>query len=137
NAFSIMTLPIIDAFQCSHEQAARIATVFMVFMTLAMPAAGWLLDHVAPRPVMATGGLIAGLAYLAAAYSGDLDSFTVAIALCGLGVGASTYVPAFVLVSHWFPPSRQGLAFGILLAIDAAGATFLPMGLNYMIETLG
>lgn len=137
NAFSIFTLPIIDVFQCSHEQAARVATVFLVSMTLAMPAAGWLLDHVAPRPVMATGGLLAGLAYLAAAQSGDLDSFTLAIALCGIGVGASTYVPAFVLLSNWFPPSRQGLAFGILLAIVGAGGTFLPMGLNYLVEAMG
>lgn len=137
NAFSIFTLPIIDVFQCSHEQAARVATVFVVSMTLAMPAAGWLLDHVAPRPVMATGGLLTGLAYLAAAQSGDLDSFTFAVALCGLGVGASTYVPAFVLLSNWFLPSRQGLAFGILLAIVAAGGTFLPMGLNYMVEDIG
>lgn len=137
NAFSIFTLPIIDVFQCSHEQAARVASVFLVSMTLAMPAAGWLLDHVAPRPVMATGGLLAGLAYLAAAQSGDLDSFTLAIALCGIGVGASTYVPAFVLLSNWFRPSRQGLAFGILLAIVGAGGTFLPMGLNHMVEAIG
>ncbi len=137
NAFGIFTLPVIDAFECSHEQAARVATVFMISMTLAMPAAGWLLDHVAPRPVMATGGLLTGLAYLAAAQSGDLDSFTLAMALCGLGVGASTYVPAFVLLSNWFPPRRQGLAFGILLAIVAAGGTVLPMGLNHLVEVLG
>ncbi len=137
NAFSVFTLPIIDIFQSSHEQAARVVTVFVVSMTLAMPAAGWLLDHVAPRPVMATGGLLTGLAYLAAAHSGDLDSFTFAVALCGLGVGASTYVPAFVLLSNWFPVSRQGLAFGILLSIVAAGGTFLPMGLNRMVEAVG
>jgi len=137
NAFSIFTLAIIEEFQCSHEQAARIATVFMVTMTLAMPAAGWLLDHVAPRPVMTVGGLITGLAYLAAAHSTTLDAFTVAIALCGVGVGASTYVPAFILVSRWFPPSRQGLAFGILLAVVAAGGTMLPMVLNHMIDTVG
>lgn len=137
NAFSILTLPIIDAFGCSHEQAARIATVFMISVTLAMPAAGWLLDHVAPRLVMVTGGLLTGLAYLAAAHVSDLDAFTLAIALCGLGAGASTYVPAFVLLSNWFPPRRQGLAFGILLAIVAAGGTFLPMWLNRMVEVLG
>ncbi|WP_068636492.1 MFS transporter [Thauera butanivorans] len=137
NAFGIFTLPIIEMFQCSHEQAARIATVFMVSMTLAMPAAGWLLDHVAPRPVMATGGLVTGLAYLAAAHSADLASFTAAIALCGAGVGASTYVPSFILVSHWFSPRRQGLAFGILLAVVAAGGTVLPIGLNRMVEVLG
>ena len=42
NAFSIFTLPIVDAFDASLEQAARIATVFMITMTLTMPAAGWL-----------------------------------------------------------------------------------------------
>ena len=137
NAFSIFTLPLIEMFECSHEEAARIATVFMISMTLAMPAAGWLLDHAAPRPVMAGGGLLTGLAYLAAAHGADLGAFTVAIALCGVGVGASTYVPAFILVSHWFAPRRQGLAFCVLLAVVAAGGTVLPVGLNRMVEVLG
>ena len=137
NAFSIFTLPIMEAFRCNHEQAARLATVFMLTMTMAMPAAGWLLDRVPPRPVMVCSGLITGLAYLGAAQSGSLEMFTLAIACCGIGVGGSTYVPAFILVSHWFPVPRQGLAFGVLLAVVGAGGTVLPMVLTQMLARMG
>ena len=64
NAFSIFTLPIVDAFGASLEQAARIATVFMITMTLTMPAAGWLLDHAPPRPVMTLGAVVTALGYV-------------------------------------------------------------------------
>lgn len=137
NAFSIFTLPIMEAFRCNHEQAARLATVFMVSMTLVMPAAGWLLDRVPPRPVMVCSCLITGLAYLAASQSSSLDMFTMAIACCGIGVGGSTYVPAFILVSRWFPVQRQGLAFGMLLAVVGAGGTVLPMLLTQMLAQIG
>ncbi len=137
SAFSIFTLPIIEVFHSSHEQAARVATVFMVTMTLAMPVAGWLLDHVSPRWVMTIGALVTSLGYLVAARSLDLDSFTAAIALCGVGVGASTYVPAFILVTHWISPKRQGLAFGILLAIAGVGGIVFPVLLSRMIAAFG
>lgn len=60
NAFSVLTLPLMETFGSTNEQAARIASVFMITMTLAMPASGWLLDHVEPRPVMAVGAVITG-----------------------------------------------------------------------------
>lgn len=137
NAFSIFTLPIMEAFHCNHEQAARLSTVFILTMTIAMPASGWLLDRVQPRPVMVFSGLITALAYLGAARSGSLEMLILAIACCGIGVGGSTYVPAFILISHWFPVSRQGFAFGVLLAVVGAGGTVLPMLLTQMLSQMG
>lgn len=137
NAFSIFTLPIVDAFGASLEQAARIATVFMITMTLTMPAAGWLLDHAPPRPVMTLGAVVTALAYVLAAHSDSLTLFTAAIGLAGVGVGASTYVPAFTLVTRWMSPRRQGLAFGVLLAVTAIGGIFFPILLTWMIAAFG
>lgn len=137
SAFSVFTLPIMDTFHSSQAQAAGIATFFMVTMTLAMPAAGWLLDHVAPRPVMAGGALVTGLGYLIAARSGNIDAFTAAIAVCGIGVGLSTYVPAFTLVARWISLKRQGLAFGILIALTSVGGMVFPVLLTRMTAAWG
>ncbi len=137
NAFSIFILPIVEAFNSSHEQAARIATVFMITMTLTMPAAGWLLDHAPPRPVMTIGALVTALGYLLAAHSTSLNMLTAAFGLAGVGVGASTYVPAFTLITHWVSPRRQGLAFGVLLAVAAIGGIFFPVLLTRMIAAFG
>lgn len=137
NAFSVLTLPLMETFGCTNEQAARVATVFIMAMTLAMPAVGWLLDHMAPRPVMAVGAVITGVGYYMASQSADINMFIIGMALCGVGIGASTYIPAFTLIAHWMPLKRQGLAFGVLLAVAAVGGIVFPIVLTRMIAAYG
>lgn len=137
NALSLFTLPITTDLQCTSEEAARLATAFIFCMTLAMPLAGWLLDRIAPRPVLATGATLAALGYLLAALSPDIHWLTLALALAGAGVGASTYVPAIALASRWIVLERQALAFGVLLAGASLGAVIFPMTLEALISTLG
>ncbi|UVE17981.1 MFS transporter [Pseudomonas sp. LS44] len=137
SALGLFTLPITTDLQCTNEQAALLAAAFMLCMTLAMPLAGWLLDRIAPRPVMAAGSALTVLGYLLAASSPDIGRLTLALALAGLGVGASTYVPAITLASHWIAPSRRGLAFGILLAGASMGGIIFPNLLTHLIGLLG
>ncbi|MFZ6049860.1 MFS transporter [Pseudomonas sp. CR3202] len=137
NAISVFTLPITTDLQCTSEQAARLATAFMFSMTLAMPLTGWLLDRITPRPVMAVGAATAALGYLLAAWSPDIDRLTLALTVTGIGVGASTYVPAITLATRWIAPDRQGLAFGILLAGASMGAVIFPVLLTQGIATFG
>ncbi|CAG2137321.1 L-lactate transporter [Cupriavidus yeoncheonensis] len=137
NVLSVFTPPIQQAFQCSNELAARVATVFLLAMTLAMPAAGWLLDRMSPRPVMTGGAALTVLGYLAAAQAGDIAQLTAMLGVAGVGVGASTYVPAITLASQWIAPSRQALAFGVLLAGAALGAILFPLPITYITQWLG
>ncbi|MND47761.1 L-galactonate transporter [compost metagenome] len=136
NSISVFTLPITATFGCSNEQAARLATAFIVTMTLAMPLAGWLLDRISPRPVMTAGAVMAALGLLLAARSPDIDQLTIAMALSGIGVGTSTYVPAITLATRWIAPNRQGLAFGILLSGASIGAVIFPVLLTQIIVRL-
>lgn len=137
NALGILTVPILAAFRCSHEEVAGVATAFLLAMTLAMPAAGWLIDRVPARPVMVGGALAAALGYLLAAGCEGLTGFIAALALGGAGIGLCTYVPAVTLVSRWIPPNKQGLAFGILLAAVALGGMIFPLLLNQAIAAFG
>ena len=133
NSISVFTLPITTSLGCSNEEAARLATAFIFSMTLAMPVAGWLLDRISPRPVMTAGAIMAALGYLLASRSPDITQLTLAMALSGLGVGASTYVPAITLATRWIVPNRQGLAFGILLSGASIGAVIFPILLTHTI----
>lgn len=137
NVLSVFTPPIQQAFQCTNEVAARVATVFLLTMTLAMPAAGWLLDRMSPRPVMTGGAALTVLGYLAAAHAGDISQLTAMLGVAGVGVGASTYVPAITLTSRWIAPNRQSVAFGILLAGAALGAILFPLPVTYVTQWLG
>ncbi|AYC35124.1 MFS transporter [Pseudomonas cavernae] len=136
-ALGLFSLPIIADLHCTNEQAAHLATAFMLSMTLAMPLAGWLLDRIAPRLVMVAGSALAALGYLLAASSPGIDQLILAMVLAGIGVGASTYVPAITLASHWIVPSRRGLAFGILLAGASMGGVIFPTLLTHLIGLFG
>ncbi|MGT2510881.1 MFS transporter [Cupriavidus basilensis] len=137
NSISVFTLPITESFRCTNEQAGLIATVFLFTMTLAMPLTGWLLDRIAPRPIMTAGAMLTALGYLLAARSPDISMLTIAMAISGIGVGASTYVPAITLATHWIPPGRQGLAIGILLSGASLGAVIFPILLTHISAEFG
>lgn len=137
NSLSVFTLPLTQALRCSNEQAAHVATAFIFSMTLAMPLTGWLLDRVAPCPVMTLGALVTALGYLLASWSTDIDQLALAVALSGIGVGACTYVPAITLASRWIAFERQGLAFGLLLAGGSIGAIIFPVLLTQLIAAIG
>ena len=134
SAFGVFTPHITTTFQSSNEQTANIATAFIFSMTLAMPLAGWLLDRVGPRLVMTLGTLLMGSGYLFASVSQDINSLILALALSGLGVGASTYIPATALVMRWVELKRQALALGVLVSGISMGTIIFPMLLTYITE---
>ncbi|WP_152228073.1 MFS transporter [Pseudomonas sp. SCB32] len=137
NSLGVFMLPISATFGCSNAQAGFLATAFIFSMTLATPVVGWLLDRIAPRAVMVSGAALTALANLLGAHSADIGQLTLAMALSGAGIGASTYVPAIILASRWITPRRQGLAFGVLLAGASVGAMLFPMLLTEAIGRLG
>ncbi|MFV3308404.1 MFS transporter [Pseudomonas sp. NY15181] len=137
NSLGVFMLPISATFGSSNAQTGFLATAFIFSMTLATPVVGWLLDRVAPRAVMVSGAALAALANFLGAQSSDIGQLTLAMALSGAGIGASTYVPAIILAARWVVPRRQGLAFGVLLAGASVGAMLFPMLLTEAIASLG
>jgi MFS family permease len=137
NAFGVYTLPLIETFGTSNEEANRAATMFFFTMSLSMPLSGWLMGRVAPRPMMSLGVLLSGLSLAVASQAGSLGVFVGAIGLCGLGIGLSTYIPAFTLVTYWVPLKRHGVAFGVLLAATSAGGIIFPPLLSQLSSSFG
>lgn len=137
NSFGVFLLPIAESFGSTSEQTARAVMVFVLAMNVAMPAAGWLLDRVRPRPVMLAGVALTALGCGLAAESPSLGRLTAAMALGGIGVGASTYVPAVVVASRWIERSRHGLAVGALLAGASIGGMIFPVLMTEIIARYG
>jgi predicted MFS family arabinose efflux permease len=137
NSFGVFLLPIGAEFGSGSEETSRVVMVFVLCMNLSMPAAGWLLDRVRPRPVMVAGALLTALGCGLGAESGSIGRLSAAMALGGIGVGASTYVPGVVVASRWIERSRQGLAFGVLLGGASLGAVIFPVLLTEVIARLG
>lgn len=134
SSFGVFTVPLIEAFAASNEQVANIPSFFMLSMTLAMPVGGWLLDRIGPRLVMVTGAGLAGTGYCLGALSQEINDLVLWVAISGIGVGLSTYVPAIALVLRWVALPRQGLAVGLVLAGGSLGAIVFPPLLTWVIE---
>lgn len=137
SSLSIFIDAITETFNCTREETGRAIAVFLVTTTLVSPATGWLIERVGPRWVTTVGALLAAFSYWLAAYSGSLNQLIGAMALAGIGVGASTYIPAFTLATQWIAPRSQGLAFGILMAGSSAGAIIFPIPLTSVLTTSG
>ena len=122
NSFGVLLLPIGESFGSTSEEASRGVMAFVLAMNLAMPAAGWLLDRVPPRAVMLVGAALTALGCGLAAQSPSLGALVVALALAGVGIGASTYVPAVVVAVLSGPSFAAEIAKKLPAAVTLATA---------------
>ena len=80
---------------------------------------------------------MAALGYALAANATGVDSLVLAMAIAGIGIGFSTYVPGIVLVTRQVLPARHGLAMGILLAAISLGSVVFPPLMTAVIAAYG
>ncbi len=115
----------VKLFGWTHAQVALISTVFSLAMGLSAPAAGWLLDRTDAGLVMAGGEVLVAAGLLTASRAGSLSPVLWAYMLIGVGVGASTMVPASVVATNWFS-NQRGFALASTLAGAAAASVIMP-----------
>ena len=101
-----------DAFDLSNAQIGALMSATALTYAPTLIGAGWLVDRVGVRPVLATGTLIASLCVLTLFLA---PSYWVLIALLALsGVGAGCIYPSAVrAVLLWFPVGERATAIGI------------------------
>ena len=137
NAFGIYALPVLHSFQASNEEVGHAAGAFFLTQSLMMPLSGWLFERTRPQWLMGCGVAFSGLCCIMGSQAETVQQYVLWMGACGLGIGLSTYIPAFTLVTHWAAPSRQGLLFSIILAAISAGGILFPPVLSRLIQALG
>jgi MFS family permease len=112
-------------------------TIYYLFVGLAAPPVGWLVDRYGVRGVIAGGSLIAGLS-LASLYAlQGLWHLYLAYFFIGIGHAAIGQVPASAMVSNWFV-KRRGTAIGIMSTGIGIGILALaPLVANFLMPTFG
>jgi MFS family permease len=120
STISIFAVPLTKEFQLTAREAASLATTFLFGMQLVAPLVGWSLERFGARRVMSSGVLLTVIGYAGIGASHSLRQLQYAFALNGIGVGASTYLPASVVCTNWMT-GRRGLAFGVINAASALG----------------
>ncbi|HEY8051066.1 MAG TPA: MFS transporter, partial [Ramlibacter sp.] len=110
-------------------------SIFVVIETWLVPVEGWLVDKFGPRPVIAGGAILAGLAWVMNSYASSISELYVAAVVAGLGAGA-VYGTCVGNALKWFPDKR-GLCAGLTAAGFGAGAAITIAPIRAMIESSG
>lgn len=106
-------------------QAGGAATAFLLAMSLASLAVGWALGKVGARSVLLIGIALSAAGYELAAMAQDRLALTAAMALTGLGVGASTIVPGIAVITRHHL-ARRGMALAIFLGAAVVAGALVP-----------
>ncbi len=113
NTGPIFLAALLKAFNWSHERVGSLIGGLALAVGISAPIAGWLLDRIEARWVMGTGAIMAVLGLLGASSSHTFGTLLASIILLGIGLGASTWLAASLVIVNWFP-DRRGMALGLV-----------------------
>ena len=133
--WTLFVSPIHDRFGWPQASIQIAFSIFVLTETWLVPVEGYLVDRFGPRPVVMTGALMVGLAWIINAVAGSLTAFYVAAAVGGIGAGA-VYGTCVGNALKWFP-DRRGLAAGITAMGFGAGSSVSIVPIAAMIASSG
>jgi MFS family permease len=136
NTAPIFLAALLKAFGWSHARVSWITAGLSLAIGVSAPIAGWLLDLIEARFVMGAGALIATLGLFCASHSYGFEPLLLSVILLGIGLGASTWLPAATVIANWFP-DRRGMALGIVTAGMEAGGMVMTLTVGSVIAAHG
>jgi MFS transporter, OFA family, oxalate/formate antiporter len=136
DCFPIFLPSFLKTFHLSKGQAGWLAAAQALTAGAFGLLIGWLLDRVQAEIVMAVGALLVavGIGLMAAASS--LDGLILGSVISGVGLSASTILPASMVVSNWFG-ERRGAALGVTTAGMEAGGMVITAASGFLIVAVG
>ncbi len=120
----------------SDERLGKIFSAFFLGYAFLQIPAGWVVDRLGPRRVLAYGALWWAVftALTASLPAGFVQAFVVLwLVRFSLGVGESVVFPSSNRwVANWIPTADRGLANGMIFAGVGAGSAFAPPLIRYL-----
>lgn len=110
-------------------------TIMIMAETWLVPIEGMLVDRFGPRPVVAGGALLIGIAWCTNAYTNSLYMLYFDSLLAGAGIGC-VYGTCVANAMKWFP-DRRGLAGGLAAAGFGIGAAMTVIPIAHEIVATG
>lgn len=111
--------------------------VSCIVFSLAMIPAGRLHDRLGPRPTALCGALLVGAGFLLVGATTSYWAWVLGFGvMVGLGIGCGTACTTPVAIK-WFPPSRTGLASGIVVAGAGLAPIYIAPLAAYFLDSQG
>src|SRR6185312_11343949 len=134
--WTLFTKPFQDQLGVTLPVVQWTLTILIVLQTWCSPVQGWLVDKFGPRLLVAAGGLLSGLGWIAASQATSLTGLYLTYGgLCGVGTGI-VYIGIIGQMVRWFP-DRRGLATGVVAAGYGFGALLTTFPIANMLAASG
>lgn len=134
--FGVFLKPMSLEFNVSHAAMSVIFSVIAGLTFFVAPLTGELADRHGPRPVVAFGAVLIGLALYSTAH---VHSYRLALLTYGGGLGAGAaciYIPSISAVGEWFKAKRD-IALGISISGIGCGTLVAAPISAMLIERFG
>jgi MFS family permease len=125
-----------------HFQVSRAATSFAYGLArleggVEGPVAGYLVDRLGPRTMIAAGGIVAGLGFILLSFTPNFPTFLIVyIGVLSVGMNAGFNHGVMAAVNKWFI-RRKGLAMSTATMGMSLGGTIITPAVAYIVLTDG
>lgn len=133
--WTLFVHPINDKYGWGRPAIQVAFTIFVLTESWLVPIEGWVVDRFGPKVVVASGGLLVGLAWALNSVADSLSLLYAGAALGGIGAGA-VFGTCIGNAVKWFP-DRRGLATGLTAAGFGMGSVFTIIPIQDVIRTSG
>lgn len=115
DCFPILLPSVLRQFHLSKEQIGNVPAAQALAALVVGPLVGWLLDRIPAQIVMSVGAVLTAIGIVMMARAGSFHGVLVGSVVTGVGLSASTILPATMVISNWFG-ERRGTALGLTTA---------------------
>ena len=136
NASSVFFLPVVKHFGWSRALFSLLAATAPLAAGFSSPAIGSLMDRYGERTMMIAGATMVALSFLALSRADSAAAFFVIFIVLGVGITASTIIPAALVITGWFR-ERRGVALGIAFAGIPLGGTGITILASHIVQRGG
>ena len=136
NASSVFFLPVVKHFGWSRALFSLLAATAPLAAGFSSPAIGSMMDRHGERRIMIIGAAMVALSFLALSRADSAAAFFAIFVVLGVGITASTIIPAALVITSWFREQR-GLALGIAFAGIPLGGTGITILASRIVQRSG
>jgi MFS transporter, OFA family, oxalate/formate antiporter len=136
DSMGVLFAPLLKHFGWSRARLSAVMSTVALALGLCTPVAGWLVDRIGPRFVIAAGTAIAGAGLLAASQANSLVAFACGFVLFGVGCGGASLVCASYVIADWFGENR-GIAMGVMMMGTSTGAALAAPLVSHVVAFAG
>jgi MFS family permease len=115
DCFPILLPSVLKQFHLSREQIGKVPAAQALAALVVGPFVGWLLDRIPAQIVMSVGAVLTAVGIVMMARADSFNGVLAGSVVSGVGLSASTILPATMVISNWFG-ERRGTALGLTTA---------------------